>query len=251
MLSFDQLAFYTVLYFLFDAPLSVLFGGWYAKMLAVLIYSLLFAIYLKLDQSTKWFNQTREIRDIFNDLTFRERYQALLAKAGVDSLTGVFNRGRFEADAPELIRECLGKGRALSMLIIDADHFKQINDHFGHQQGDAVLKNLAECLGSGARAGDHLSRFGGEEFVLLMCGTDHDDAIERAEQLRQDITRRVLRPDGRGLTVSIGVATGPEDGRTLDVLLGRADERLYHAKNGGRDSVHGRQGRFVADRLAG
>jgi diguanylate cyclase (GGDEF)-like protein len=251
ILTFDQVAFYTVLHVLLDAPISVLFGGWYAKMLAVLIYSVLFATYLRLDQSRKWFNPSREIRDIFNDLTFRERYQALLAKAGVDSLTGVFNRGRFEADAPELVRECLGKGRALSMLIIDADHFKQINDQFGHQHGDMVLKALAECLGSGARAGDHLSRFGGEEFVLLMCGASHEDAIERAEQLRQDITLRVLRPDDRGLTVSIGVATAPEDGRTVDVLLGRADERLYHAKNSGRDSVHGRFGKFGADRLAG
>jgi diguanylate cyclase (GGDEF)-like protein len=246
LLTFDQIAFYTVLHILLDAPLSVLFGGWYAKMLAVVIYSGLFAIYLRLDQNRKWFSPAREISDIFHDLTFRERYQALLAKAGIDSLTGVFNRGRLEADGPELVRECLAKGLSMSVVIIDADQFKQINDQFGHQRGDSVLRELAETLGSGVRSGDHLSRFGGEEFVLLMCGAGHDDAIRRAERLRQDISFRIRRPDGQALTVSVGVATAPEDGRTLDVLIGRADERLYQAKNSGRDSVHGRLGRFVA-----
>jgi diguanylate cyclase (GGDEF)-like protein len=245
VLTFDQVAFYTVLRVLFDAPLSVLLGGWYAKMLAVLIYSLLFAAYLKLDQSRTWFGQPREIRDIFNDLTFRERYQALLAKAGVDGLTGVFDRGRYETDGPELVRENIAKGRSVSVIIVDADRFKEINDEFGHQRGDTVLRELAACLTKNSHAEDHLSRFGGEEFVLILSDTGHDAAMGRAERLRQEISGCVFRPDGRALTISVGVATGPEDGRALDILLGRADERLYQAKKGGRDSVHGRLGRFV------
>jgi diguanylate cyclase (GGDEF)-like protein len=245
LLTFDQLAFYTVLYILLDAPVSVLFGGWYAKMLSVAIYSLLYAAYLKIDQNDRWSASSRQITDIFHDLTFRERYQALLARAGVDGLTGVFDRGRYEADGPELLKESIARARPISMVMIDADRFKDINDRFGHQRGDAVLKELAACLSKCVRPGDHLSRFGGEEFVLLLADTDHETALRVAERLRMDISAFIIRPDGEGLTVSIGVATAPDDGRTLDLLLGRADERLYQAKNSGRDNVHGRLGKFL------
>ncbi len=246
VLTFDQIGFYSVLHLLFQAPPEVFFGGWSAKLLAVVVYSLLFAAYLRLDQSDRWSASTRQISDIFHDLTFRERYQALLAKAGVDGLTGVFDRSRYEADGPEMVRESIAKGRPISVVIIDADRFKEINDQFGHLHGDTVLRELAGCLAKGARPGDHLSRFGGEEFVLLLADTGHDAAMMIAERLRRDISGCVFRPDGQALTISVGVATAPEDGRTLDLLLGRADERLYRAKNNGRDSVHGRLGKFVA-----
>ena len=243
ILTFDQIGFFSVLHILLDAPPEVFFGGWYAKLFAVLIYAALFAVYLKIDQNDRWSVSSRQIKDIFHDLTFRERYQALLAKAGLDGLTGVFDRGRYETDGPELVRKSLATRRSISMLIVDADHFKEVNDQFGHQRGDVVLKELAACLSKSTRTGDHLSRFGGEEFVLLLPDTDHDDAVEMAERLRQDITTCVSRPDGTTLTVSMGVATAPEDGRTLELILGRADERLYQAKNNGRDRVHGRYGK--------
>jgi diguanylate cyclase (GGDEF)-like protein len=245
LLTFDQLAFYAVLYLLLDAPIAVLFGGWYAKMLAVAIYSLLYAIYLKIDQNDRWSVSSRQITDIFHDLTFRERYQALLARAGVDGLTGIFDRGRYEADGPEMLKESIAKARPVSLVMIDADRFKEINDQYGHQRGDTVLKELAACLTKCVRPGDHLSRFGGEEFVLLLADTSHENALLIAERLRTDISNVVARPDGTSLTVSIGVATAPDDGRALDLLLGRADERLYQAKNSGRDNVHGRLGKVV------
>ncbi len=244
ILTFDQVAFFSVLHILLGVPLPVFFGGWYAKLSAVLIYSGLFAVYLKIDQNDQWSVSSRQIKDIFHDLTFRERYQALLAKAGVDGLTGVFDRGRYEMDGPELVRKSLAMRQSISMVIVDADHFKDVNDRFGHQRGDTVLRELAACLNRSARASDHLSRFGGEEFVLLMSDTDHDKALEVAERLRQDIAANITRPDGTPLTVSVGVATAPEDGRTLDLVLSRADERLYQAKNNGRDRVHGRYGKF-------
>ncbi len=244
ILTFDQIGFYTILHILIDAPPAVFFGGWYAKLFAVLIYSFFFFIYLKIDQNERWSASSRQIKDIFHDLTFRERYQALLAKAGLDGLTGVLDRGRYEMDGPELVRKSLALRQSISLVIVDADHFKDVNDQFGHQRGDAVLKDLAACLTRNARSGDHLSRFGGEEFVLLLSDTDHEEAVEVAERIRQDIAARVSRPDGTALTVSVGVATAPEDGRTLDLILSRADERLYQAKKDGRDRVHGRLGRF-------
>ncbi len=243
ILTFDQIGFFSVLHILLDAPPAVFFGGWYAKLFAVLIYSILFAVYLRIDRNDRWSASSRQIKDIFHDLTFRERYQALLAKAGLDGLTGLFDRGRYEMDGPELVRKSLATRRSISIVIVDADHFKEVNDRFGHQRGDVVLKELAGCLSKMTRTGDHLSRFGGEEFVLLLPDTAHDDALEMAERLRQDITDCVSRPDGTTLTVSIGVATAPEDGQTLDLILGRADERLYQAKNNGRDRVHGRYGK--------
>jgi diguanylate cyclase (GGDEF)-like protein len=103
---------------------------------------------------------------------------------------------------------------------------------------------VAASLRTGSRPGDHLSRFGGEEFVLILPNTDHDRALAIAERLRRNIPRQVFRPDGVAMTISMGVATAPEDGATLDDLLGRADERLYSAKNDGRNNVHGRRGRF-------
>ena len=245
VLTFDQVGFYSALHFLFDAPSSVFFGGWYAKLLAVVVYSILFAIYLKIDHIPRRAKSGREITDIFNDLTFRERYHALLERSGIDGLTGVFDRSRLEADAPKLIRECADRRHCLSVAIVDADHFKEVNDLFGHLKGDDVLKEVASRLQIGSRPTDHLSRFGGEEFVLLLPNTDHDGALALAERLRLDIRRYVIRPDGRPVTVSIGVATTPDDGMALDVLIARADERLYRAKNDGRDNVHGRLGRFV------
>lgn len=244
MLTFDQVAFFSVLHILLGVPLPVFFGGWYAKLLAVLIYSSLFAVYLRIDQNDRWFASSRQIKDIFHDLTFRERYQALLAKAGVDGLTGLLDRGRYEMDGPELVRKSLAMRQSISMVIVDADHFKEVNDRFGHQRGDTVLRDLAACLSRSARSSDHLSRFGGEEFVILLSDTDHEKALEVAERLRVDIAANITRPDGAPLTVSIGVATAPEDGRTLDLILSRADERLYQAKNNGRDRVHGRLGKF-------
>jgi hypothetical protein len=110
ILTFDQIGFYSGLNILFGAPPSVFFGGWYAKLLSVVLYSLLFAAYLKIEQIPRLARSTREITDIFNDLTFRERYQALLAKSGVDGLTGLLDRGRLEADVPTLIHRCLDRG---------------------------------------------------------------------------------------------------------------------------------------------
>ncbi len=239
LLTFDQLAFWTVLHFLLGAPLAVLWGGWYAKLFAVVIYSVLFGLYLQIEQMPRLARSSSEIRDIFAHLTFRERYQALLASSGIDGLTGINGRSRMEKDAPALIRESLSRRQGLSIVIADADSFKAVNDLFGHLKGDDVLKAVAASLRTGSRPGDHLSRFGGEEFVLILPNTDHDRALLIAERLRLNIPRQVFRPDGVAMTVSMGVATAPEDGATLDDLLGRADERLYSAKNNGRNNVHG------------
>jgi diguanylate cyclase (GGDEF)-like protein len=245
VLSFDQVGFYAALHVLFGAPSAVFFGGWYAKLLAVLLYSIMFAAYLKFGQMPRMVRSSRQIGDIFNDLTFRERYQALLESSGMDGLTGVYGRSRLEKDAPALIDDSLKQRKSLSLMIIDADWFKEVNDLFGHLEGDDTLRQLAARLKAGCRPRDHLSRFGGEEFVLVLPETDHAQAVVLAEALRASVCHSIRRPDGQAITVSIGVATAPEDGEALDILLGTADERLYRAKSDGRDNVHGRHGRSV------
>ncbi len=100
VLSFDQLGFYALLNYLYDAPLSVFWGGWQAKMLAAVVYSVLFALYQRIFKDHGVVLSRRPIRDIFSDLTFRERYEDLLSRTGRDTLTGVYDRSRLEIEAP-------------------------------------------------------------------------------------------------------------------------------------------------------
>lgn len=240
ILTFDQVGFYAALHLLNDAPLSVLWGGWIAKMLATAVYATMTTAYLGLSRASAMPGSSRPIADIFNDLTFRERYEDLLSRSGRDGLTGISDRSRLEQEGPRLLQSSAAAGSAISLLIVDADHFKTINDDFGHLAGDQVLKETAATLRDSMRPGDRVYRFGGEEFVVLCEGLSPDGALARAEQIRRAIEARIVRPDGRPVTVSIGVASSEHDGATLQVLLSVADGRLYAAKRGGRNRVVGR-----------
>ncbi len=245
ILSLDQAGFYGALRLLFDAPIDVFYDGWKAKMAAVAVYSLLFAVYLWLTSAKGRFLIRRNIADVFNDLTFRERYEELLSRSGRDVLTGVSDRARMELDAPSIVLDCTEKRRPVSVIIVDIDHFKTVNDNFGHLQGDDMLRNFAAVLKQRVQPHGHLYRFGGEEFVVLLPAMTHETALGFAEELRNAVLAGLRRPDGTLLTVSIGVATGLEDGRLFLELLSEADARLYAAKNNGRDQVHGRYGMWV------
>lgn len=245
MLSFDQAGFYGVLRYLYDAPVQVFFDGWKAKMVAVIVYATLFAIYQKISSSGPIFAMRRSVSDVFDDLTFRERYEDLLSRSGRDVLTGLSDRARMELDAPELVEGCVDKGRVASVLIVDIDHFKTINDTFGHLRGDEILRDFSAILAKHTQPHGHLFRFGGEEFVALLPAMSHDWALSFASDLQTEILKGVSRPDGTPLTISIGVATSDEDGKTFRTLLSLADDRLYAAKNNGRDQVHGRHGMWV------
>lgn len=245
ILSFDQAGFYGALRLLFNAPVDVFYDGWKAKMAAVGIYSLLFATYLWLTAAKGRFLTRRSVADVFNDLTFRERYEELLSRSGRDMLTGVSDRARMELDAPSLVVECLEKRRPVSVLIVDIDHFKTVNDTFGHLQGDEILREFAAVLKRAVQPLGHLYRFGGEEFVALLPAMTHETALAFSASLRVAVLAELQRPDGSPLTVSIGVATAFEDGQLFRALLSEADAWLYAAKNNGRDQVHGRHGMWV------
>ena len=124
--------------------------------------------------------------------------------------------------------------------MIDIDHFKRINDTFGHAAGDEVLRSVAQFMLTLVRAGDILCRFGGEEFVLLQTRASPDAILERADRLRQDIATHEIVYHGQRLgpvTLSIGVSMYPAHGSTTQTVLHAADAALYRAKNAGRNRV--------------
>ena len=237
VLTFDQIGFYSALHFLNNAPVEVFWGGWVAKMLAACAYAVLITIYLYYSRISAIPVSPRPIADIFADLTFRERYEDLLDRSGRDALTGIYDRSRLEFEAPRMLSAMLAEGKPLGLMIIDADHFKDVNDRFGHLAGDGVLKATAACLQRALRGSDRLFRFGGEEFVVLCEDIAPEAGAERAETLRKLVEAEIRRPDGVPVTVSIGVANSYNDGTTLNALLSAADSRLYAAKNAGRNRV--------------
>ena len=239
VLAFDQIGFYGVLHWLTDAPSSVFWGGLLAKQAMNLLFVVMTGMYLHFFRDAVPVGPAKGISDIFNDLTYRERYEDLLARQGRDGLTGVRDRGRLEVEGPELIREAVRQSGGISLMIVDADRFKEINDRFGHLRGDAVLKDLAAALTGAVRKVDRVYRFGGEEFVVICRGFNPSQALAAAERIRADIGRIAAPDESRPVTVSIGIATAPEDGASLLELVSAADRRLYKAKAAGRNCVVG------------
>ena len=156
-----------------------------------------------------------------------------------DGLTGLWNYRYFTMTVGKEIERAARFGRPLSLLLLDLDHFKLVNDVFGHPRGDAVLLELAARIRGQVRDVDVLARYGGEEFVAVLPETDQDGASHAAERIRAAVRRRPFGEDGEhpiDVTLSIGVAVYPDHGTTSTTLLRRADEALYAAKRGGRDT---------------
>jgi diguanylate cyclase (GGDEF)-like protein len=169
------------------------------------------------------------------------RSERLLYRSVRDPMTGLFNRGYFDTLLEFEIERARRYSRRFGLVMVDADHFKRINDTHGHPTGDAVLRALARALRLGVRQSDVVVRYGGEEFLLLLHETGEGSVHDKAESLRQAIGKLILKPAGAGhavkLTVSAGVANYPEDGATARNLLTAADQRLLRAKQAGRNRV--------------
>jgi diguanylate cyclase (GGDEF)-like protein len=166
--------------------------------------------------------------------------EALRNQSIVDPLTGLFNRRYLEQTLERECRRAVRADRPLSVVMLDVDHFKRFNDAWGHEGGDAVLKELAALLRRTFRGEDVSCRYGGEEFVIVLADASLDAARERAEQLRRAVGELSVRLRGEamgGTTVSLGLAALPDHGATPDALLAAADAALYDAKRAGRDRV--------------
>jgi diguanylate cyclase (GGDEF)-like protein len=167
--------------------------------------------------------------------------------ASVDGLTGVANRAAFFAYASERLRQCLVDDAPLSVIAIDLDGFKAINDSFGHAAGDEILRRFGATAASVVRPGSMIGRLGGEEFAVVLPDTSFGAAFVVAERIRAAFAAACREIDGRSVeaTLSAGVATAHPDS-TLDRILADADEGLYRAKALGRDRVE----RAVSKNLA-
>lgn len=169
-------------------------------------------------------------------------YRAMETLVVVDALTGIANRRRFDDAINTEWRRALRESSKLSMLLIDADHFKRYNDTYGHVRGDSCLKQIAEAaLDIVLRPGDLVARYGGEEFAVILPGTDEAGAKGVAEDICQAVRNRRLPHEGNApgiVTVSIGCATIiPQRGKSAQDLIESADQALYRAKARGRNRV--------------
>ncbi len=158
-----------------------------------------------------------------------------------DDLTGVHNRRHFVQQAEQALRERRAAGTELSLVLLDIDHFKSVNDQHGHPTGDAALKAVGSMLAATVTPGQLAARLGGEEFAVLLPDTSHASALAQAEQWRATLAGMTICADGAvlRLTASFGVASAPTQGDALGALLKLADTRLYRAKALGRDRVVG------------
>lgn len=166
-----------------------------------------------------------------------------------DGMTGLFNRSFMEVALERELHRSARQQKELALMMVDIDHFKQFNDTFGHEAGDVVLRQVAECLRQGVRSEDIVCRFGGEEFVIILPETTPDLAMERAETLRRHVEELALRYHGqplRQVTISIGLAAAPHNGEAADELLRCADGALYAAKRRGRNQVVPAQSAILA-----
>ena len=171
----------------------------------------------------------------------KSQYQKSISMALTDGLTGLYNRHYLNTHLDNMVQQALKNGKPLALMIMDMDHFKSVNDTYGHDVGDMILKQLAVRIAQTSRSTDLAARFGGEEFVLLMPETDPQAALGAANRIREviEVTPFSIGPDGKSLqkTVSIGVASLHPEGDSAESLLKRADEALYSAKHSGRNTV--------------
>ncbi|MBC8424095.1 GGDEF domain-containing protein [bacterium] len=171
-------------------------------------------------------------------------YQLMRERMQTDPLTGLFNRGFLDECLGKEVERCRSRKLAPSLLMLDLDLFKSYNDLYGHLQGDRMLERFGRLLRAAIRDTDQAFRFGGEEFVILLPGTDGEDAFKVAERIRERFASLVFNvpphsgnPEGRdSRTVSIGVVAH-EEGMDAEQLLAAADRALYGAKNNGRNCV--------------
>lgn len=175
------------------------------------------------------------MRRMYQQLQERERL--LQAMALTDPVTHIPNRHTYDQAGERYLERARRDGKPLSVLVVDIDHFKRVNDRHGHAFGDRILAQVAQALSQALRVNDMVARYGGEEFVALLPGCGAPCAVRKAEDIRQRIEAQVRTPDGP-VTVSVGIAViEPTSDESIEQAFRRADAALYQAKRAGRNCV--------------
>ncbi len=225
-------------------PIAEYFEPWQQQMLTLycrILGQMLHAYRLmnRLEQQVK--QRTVALQDALKDSeAMRERYQHL---STVDGLTGLFNRRYFFPEAESQLSRAIRYEQPFSLLLVDIDYFKQINDRWGHQVGDDVLKAIAAELKRVTRMGDIVARLGGEEFIVVLPNTDIKGADQIAQRIQQQLDQLVLEGEGpEGVTSCIGISAlndravnNLEVSRCVDILYKEADMAMYECKRRGRN----------------
>lgn len=278
VLIFDTVVFVTGGFFEQPTYLSILLSGLLGKSITSILYSSVLAVYLTRFDVTRTdaTEHPKALGDLFEVLTYRQKYEAMKVKASRDGLTNVYNRAFFNDVLQSEVATSARSGRSVSLLMIDVDFFKKINDTYGHTEGDRVLVQVANTLQSVLRQSDFLCRYGGEEFAVILPGTDCDQAIVLAQRLCAEVSNHCkagsacppTRPESQAIpgetlahagscitvpvedgtpdgpssqesrvTVTIGVAAFPGEVTGTQALVSLADARLYQGKQAGRNTV--------------
>lgn len=191
--------------------------------------------FMSLQQKIKDKRLKTEFKNI--EQVVRKSRKRLSSLVHEDKLTGLYNRHYFDKKAQEEFARAHHAQTLLSVLFIDIDHFKTINDTYGHKTGDKTLKIIAKLVRSSCRKSDIVARYGGEEIVVILPNTVSHDAVNVASDIRKIIAQQTKNVMGFRVTVSVGIATYPAHGNTLKKLLDNADKALYSAKREGRNRV--------------
>lgn len=246
------------LYLFFFVPAVVVGGG---RRTPVILLSALLVFYLGLNALARWTGPMQPLASdmavsvvhAFNVIvvfsmaaftanhyykTVRRAERRLMQMATTDPLTGLVNRRSLIAQADESIRQGDADAQSTALVLADIDHFKQVNDQYGHEAGDAILEQVASLLNRLARRGDIAARWGGEEFLIFLPATGLDSALALAERVRKAIAEQALYHAGTPIpiTMSLGVAE-LAPGEPLGEAIARADRGLYASKTSGRNRV--------------
>lgn len=192
------------------------------------------------DYLTKPFSPAELVARVTASMT---KMEILLNLSNIDGLTGIYNRRHFDERLVQEFKRHSRKDQHFSVVLMDIDNYKEINDNYGHLSGDIVLQEIAKFLRLALREQDIVARYGGDEFAVILPETGKEGAVTVLSRIARDIASRSF-PAASGetvpkVTISAGVSSYPVDGLTPEDLVSQADEALYRAKKGGRDQVCG------------
>lgn len=224
-----------------DLP-RILLSGVIGKSTVAILYSALLTAYLWSTRPSKTHGDAgqEQHHDIFHILTYKQRFELLEEESKRDGLTGLFNRRFFDENMLRELNRAERLSHSLNLVLIDIDHFKSVNDNYGHQAGDQIIKALADSMKLAFRAADIPCRYGGEEFAVIMPDSSIAAASQATERLQKDFTDLCVARDLPGadvMTFTAGIANYPADAGTVVELIARADRRLYKGKEHGRNQV--------------